>query len=105
MSMAAFDYDLPAEAIAQTPVEPRDAARLMVATDPGGGVEHRRVSDLPDLLGEGDVLVVNDTRVIPARLRLRKPSGGAVEILLLERTEGNGDWEAMVRPGRRVRSG
>ncbi|HKN40807.1 MAG TPA: tRNA preQ1(34) S-adenosylmethionine ribosyltransferase-isomerase QueA [Acidimicrobiia bacterium] len=105
MSMAAFDYDLPAEAIAQTPVEPRDAARLLVATDPGGGVEHRRVSDLPDLLGEGDVLVVNDTRVIPARLRLRKPSGGAVEILLLERTEGNGDWEAMVRPGRRVPSG
>ena len=103
--MAAFDYDLPAEAIAQTPVEPRDAARLLVATDPGGGVEHRRVSDLPDLLGEGDVLVVNDTRVIPARLRLRKPSGGAVEILLLERTEGNGDWEAMVRPGRRVPSG
>jgi len=103
MSMNAFDYDLPEEAIAQTPVEPRDAARLLVAVDDGGGVEHRRVSELPDVLDEGDVLVVNETRVLPARLHLHKATGGAVEVLLLE--ELDGQWEALVRPGRRVPPG
>ena len=103
--MSAFDYELPESAIAQTPVEPRDAARLLVATDPAGAVEHRRVADLPDLLAEGDVLVVNETRVLPARLKLHKPSGGAVEVLLLERVDGDGEWEAMVRPSRRVPPG
>jgi len=99
-----LDYRLPTCAIAQVPVEPRDAARLLV--DRGAGVlaDHRHVRDLADLLGPGDLLVVNDTRVIPARLRLRKPTGGAVEVLLLERRP-EGHWEALVRPSRRVADG
>ncbi len=98
-----FDYDLPESAIAQTPAEPRDSARLLV--DRGDGVDHRRVSDLPDLLQEGDLLVVNDTRVLPARLRLVKPTGGAVEVLLVEPTGRPDEWLALVRPGKRVRDG
>ncbi|MBV9412675.1 MAG: S-adenosylmethionine:tRNA ribosyltransferase-isomerase, partial [Acidimicrobiia bacterium] len=101
--MSAYDYDLPETAIAQTPVEPRDAARLLVATDNDGAVAHHRVADLPDLLDEGDVLVVNETRVLPARLHLNKDTGGAVEVLLLEEVDGH--WEALVRPGRRVPPG
>jgi S-adenosylmethionine:tRNA ribosyltransferase-isomerase len=100
-----FDYRLPAEAIAQEPAEPRDAARLLDATDPAGGPAHRHVRDLPDLLGPGDVLVVNDSRVLPSRLRLRKRTGGGVEVLLLEPHDGAGGWEALVRPGRRVPPG
>ena len=95
-------YELPSTAIAQSPVEPRDAARLLV--DCGDGVAHRRVSDLPALLGSGDVVVVNDTRVLPARLRLRRATGGAVEVLLLHERD-DGDWEALVRPSRRLRPG
>lgn len=102
--MAAFDYYLPAAAIAQEPVEPRTAARLLVATDPTGAVDHRRVADLAELLAPGDVVVVNDTRVRPARLRLRKETGANIELLLIERTR-DGDWEALVRPGRRVAPG
>ncbi len=97
-----LDYDLPSDAIAQTPLEPRDAARLLV--DHGGGVSHRRVGDLPELLRPGDVVVVNDTRVLPARLRMRRATGGAVEVLLLHE-RGDGDWEALVRPSRRLRPG
>jgi S-adenosylmethionine:tRNA ribosyltransferase-isomerase len=98
-----LDYDLPPERIAQRPIEPRDAARLLV--DLGGGPPaHHRVADLPELLEPGDLLVVNDTRVIPARLRLRKPTGGAVEVLLLEQRP-DGGWEALVRPSRRVAVG
>ena len=79
-----FDYALPPERIAQHPIEPRDAARLLVdggSADPPSTVTSR---DLPELLGAGDLLVVNDSRVIPARLRLRRATGGAVEVLLLE---------------------
>jgi S-adenosylmethionine:tRNA ribosyltransferase-isomerase len=97
-------YQLPAEAIAQTPLERRDAARLLVAVDPGGTVEHRRVADLPTLVGTGDVIVVNTSRVLPARLQLTKPTGGRAEVLLLE-PEGDGRWLALVRPGRRLPSG
>ena len=103
MAMQAFDYDLPAEAIAQTPAEPRDSARLLVARA-GRAVTHRRVADLPDELEPGDLLVVNETRVLPARLRLRKSTGGAVEALLLER-HADGWWDALVRPSRRVAVG
>lgn len=101
---ASFDYDLPDAAIAQAPVEPRDAARMLV--DRGAGVEpdHRTVADLPGLLGPGDVVVVNTTRVLRARLHLRKATGGAVEVLLLE-PQDDGRWEALVRPGRRVPPG
>lgn len=109
--MDAFDYDLPADAVAQVPAEPRDAARLLVATGDGTAagrhhVEHRRVRDLPDLLGPGDVLVVNETRVRPSRLALRKATGARVEVLLLAPVDGPpGTWEALVRPGRRVPPG
>ena len=96
-------YFLPQHAIAQTPCEPRDAARLLVdrgTAAPG----HRHVRDLPHLLRAGDLLVVNETRVLPARLLLRKSTGGAVEVLLLEDI-GAGEWLALVRPGRRLPPG
>ena len=105
MDLADFDYPLPHDAIAQRPAEPRDAARLLVdAPLAGGTVAHRNVADLPDLVRPGDLLVVNTTRVLPARLRLRKPTGGEVEVLLLEQDPA-GRWEALVRPSRRVRPG
>ena len=95
-----IDYDLPPLSIAQTPLARRDQARLLV--DRGDRVEHRRVVDLPDLLLPGDLLVVNDTRVLPARLR--RPTGGADEVLLLEPTD-DGWWEALVRPSGKVPAG
>jgi S-adenosylmethionine:tRNA ribosyltransferase-isomerase len=105
MDLADFDYHLPERAIAQRPAEPRDAARLLVdAPLAGGRVAHRTVADLAEFVRPGDVLVVNTTRVLPARLRLHKPSGGEVEVLLLERSPA-GEWEALVRPSRRVRPG
>jgi S-adenosylmethionine:tRNA ribosyltransferase-isomerase len=89
------------------PVEPRDAARLLVDRGPGRAPEHRRVADLADLLAPGDLLVVNDTRVRRARLRLRKPTGGAVEVLLLDPEVGDqvGAHQALVRPSRHVAPG
>ena len=80
MDTAELDYDLPPTLIAQTPIEPRDAARLLVDLGPGTPPDHRHVRDLPSLVGPGDLIVVNDTRVLPARLHLRKPTGGAVEV-------------------------
>ena len=94
MRLDEFDYDLPREFIAQEGVEPRDAARLMVLPA-GGDVEHRRVRDLPSLLDEGDVLVVNESRVLPARVRARKVTGGRAELLFLGRVDGGG-WESLV---------
>lgn len=105
-SIGAFTYDLPASAIAQQPVEPRDAARLLVDGGPDAAPTHLHVSELPDLVGPGDLLVVNDSRVRSARLSLRKASGGIVEVLLLDPIgEDEGTWEALVRPGRRVAPG
>lgn len=104
METARFDYDLPEAAIAQAPVEPRDAARMLVDRGTGAAPAHLRVRDLPSLLGPGDVVVLNTTRVLRARLHLRKPTGGAVEVLLLEPVD-DGRWEALVRPGRRVAPG
>jgi S-adenosylmethionine:tRNA ribosyltransferase-isomerase len=101
---AAPTYDLPDSAIAQTPIEPRDAARLLVDRGPQSPPAHHVVRDLPGLLREGDVLVVNESKVLPARLRLRKATGGAVEVLLLE-DDGEGTWTALVRPGRRLPPG
>ncbi len=103
--MDAFDYYLPDHAIAQEPAEPRTSARLMVATDPAGRVRHALVSALPCLLDAGDLLVLNDTRVIPARLRLRKATGGAVEVLLLEPRTHPLLWHALVRRSSRVPPG
>lgn len=103
---AAPSYDLPESAIAQVPAEPRDSARLLVDRGPGVDPSHLLVRDLPSLLRPGDLLVVNETKVLPARLRLSKATGGAVEVLLLER-EGADErtWSALVRPGRRVPPG
>src|SRR5205085_967043 len=84
---------------------PRDAARLLVDRGPDRPVAHRTVADLPSLLRAGDVVVLNDTRVLPARLRLVKATGGAVEVLLLEPEADDGTWTALVRPGRRVAPG
>ena len=103
MQLSDFDYVLPGERIAQTPIEPRDSARLLVAGNP---VRHLHVSDLADLLLPGDLLVVNETRVIPARLKLRRATGGAAEVLLLEATNGaRTEWEALVRPGKKLQVG
>ncbi|MEP7047914.1 MAG: tRNA preQ1(34) S-adenosylmethionine ribosyltransferase-isomerase QueA [Ilumatobacteraceae bacterium] len=105
MRLSDFDYELPVERIAQVPIEPRDSARLLVdrgSADPA----HMHVHDLPALLREGDLLVVNDTKVIPARLRLHRETGGAAEILLLEPlADDRRTWEAMVRPARKLRVG
>jgi S-adenosylmethionine:tRNA ribosyltransferase-isomerase len=100
-----YDYALPSEAIAQEPAEPRDAARLLVLDRATGTRGEARVGDLPGLLRPGDCLVVNDTRVIPARLLGRlEGTERAVEVLLLHEADG-GAWEALVRPGRRCRPG
>lgn len=100
-----LDYELDPARIAQVPIEPRDAARLLV--DRGHAApEHRFVSDLADLLAPGDLLVVNETKVIPARLRLHRGTGGASEVLLLEpRDADRRTWEALVRPARRLKRG
>jgi S-adenosylmethionine:tRNA ribosyltransferase-isomerase len=107
-----FDYDLPDSAIAQHPLDVRDAARLLVDQGPMNSVGHRIVRDLPDLLEPGDLLVVNNTRVLPARLHLKRASGGAAEVLLLDRLDdgavdsvGSSRWEALVRPSRKVAPG
>ena len=99
-----FDYSLPDDAIAQSPVEPRDSARLLVAAS-GEPVQHRSVADLDTILGPGDLLVVNDTKVLAARLLLNKPTGGAVEVLLLEPTGEHQRWHGLVRPSKRVADG
>jgi S-adenosylmethionine:tRNA ribosyltransferase-isomerase len=105
MRLSDFDYELPPERIAQTPIEPRDAARLLV--DRGAGSpEHRLVRDLPEILRPGDLLVVNETKVLPARLALRRATGGVAEVLVLEPLDGERKvWEALVRPARRLKPG
>lgn len=100
-----FDYDLPSGLIAQRPIEPRDSSRLIVLDRTSGQVDHRSFSDLPEYVRQGDVLVVNETRVLPARLKGAKDeTGGAVEILLL-RERYDKTWECLVRPGRRLKPG
>lgn len=107
MRTADFDYNLPPERIAQTAAEPRDSSRLMVLP-PADGTLHQRFRDLPEFLRPGDALVLNDTRVVRARLTGRLQSGGAAEALLLRRLDGrpcDNLWEAMVRPAKRFRPG
>ncbi len=100
-----FYYELPPDRIAQKPAEPRDSSRLLVFHKDSGQTEHRRFRDLVDYLKEGDVLVVNDSKVIPARLYgVKESTGIAIEIVLL-RARGLDVWEALVRPGRRCRPG
>ncbi|NQT31754.1 MAG: tRNA preQ1(34) S-adenosylmethionine ribosyltransferase-isomerase QueA [Deltaproteobacteria bacterium] len=102
MKTSDFDYQLPPELIAQTPVEPRDQSRLMVLKRSQGSVEHRRFFEITDYLRDGDVLVFNDSRVIPARISGRKAdTGGRVELLLLRRLD-TAVWEALVKPAKRV---
>lgn len=110
-----YEYDLPPSLIAAHPVEPRDASRLMVLrrADPSSAPEHRVFSELPEILRTGDVLVLNETRVIPARIRARRPNGGQAEILLTEPEPGPGEresgggylWRALVKPGRKLPAG
>ena len=105
MLISAFDYDLPDELIAQAPPQTRGSSRMLVLDRRSGSLTHRSVDKLPELLQAGDLLVVNDTRVIPARLLgHRVPSGGAVECLLLAKREAN-QWEALVHPGQKLRPG
>jgi S-adenosylmethionine:tRNA ribosyltransferase-isomerase len=100
-----LDYELPAELIAQRPAERRDHSRLLVHDRATGVTRHCRFDGLPDELPEGTLVVVNDTRVLPARLRLERPGGGAAEVLLLERLGDNGTWEGLARPSRKLRPG
>lgn len=105
MNIELFDYNLPEELIAQEPLAERSASRLLVLDKKSGAVRHRLFSDLPSYLRPGDALVLNNTRVIPARLYGQKEDSGApVELLLLQRRDAV-TWEAIVRPGRRLRTG
>ena len=105
MQLSDIDYELPDGLIAQTPIEPRDSARLLVdrgSAAPRDAVVH----ELPQHLREGDVLVVNDTKVVPARLHLARSTGGAVEVLLLEPLDdAHREWDALIRPGRKMKPG
>jgi len=105
VQLSDIDYELPSQLIAQTPIEPRDSARLLI--DQGAAAPRdATVRDLPSLLRDGDVLVVNDTKVVPARLHLARSSGGAVEVLLLEPLDDtHREWEALIRPGRKMKPG
>ena len=105
MKTSELDYELPPELIAQRPLARRDRSRLLVYERSTGAVQHRRFDDLPDELTAGALTVVNDTRVLPARLRLRRPGGGETEVLLLERVGANGVWEGLARPSRGLRRG
>ena len=105
MKTSDFYYDLPQELIAQTPVEPRNSSRLMILHKDSGELEHRIFKDLPEYLRPGDCLILNDSRVLPARLLgQRLPGGGACEVLLLI-DRGEKTWECLVRPGRHMREG
>lgn len=99
-----FYYDLPEELIAQTPIEPRDCSRLLVYDRKSDKIEHRIFKDILSYLNEGDVLVINDTKVLPARLFAQTPNGGAVEVLLLKRLDID-EWEVLVKPGRKATVG
>jgi S-adenosylmethionine:tRNA ribosyltransferase-isomerase len=104
MRTSELDYDLPPELIAQHPSARRDESRLLVCERASGVIRHRRFRDLPEELPDGSLVVVNDTRVVPARLRMRRETGGEAEVLLLEHVE-DGVWEALARPTRRLRAG
>lgn len=104
MKKSDFYFDLPEELIAQTPIQKRDHSRLLVLDRKSGEIEHRHFYDLPAYLQEGDCLVVNDSRVLPARLLGSRSTGGSVELVLL-RDLGDGRWECLSRPGRKTRPG
>jgi S-adenosylmethionine:tRNA ribosyltransferase-isomerase len=105
MKSEALEYELPPELIAQQPTERRDESRLLVYDRESGDVRHRGFADLPEELVRGELVVVNDTRVLPARIRARRKTGGEVEVLLLEPLGEDGLWEGLARPSRRLRAG
>jgi len=105
MKSSELEYQLPPELIAQRPLERRDHSRLLVYERATGAVRHRRFDELPEELPPETLTVVNDTRVLPARLRLERPGGGQAEVLLLERLGQNGLWEGLARPSRKLRAG
>src|SRR5919205_2973896 len=102
MNLSELDYQLPPELIAQRPLERRDDSRLLVYERATGDVRHRLFSELPDALEPDELVVVNDSRVIPARIPIERPRG---EVLLLERTGVDGLWEGLARPTRRLKAG
>ena len=104
MKRVELEYSLPPELIAQHPATRRDESRLLVLLRASGEVRHRRFRDLPEELAD-ELVVVNDTRVLPARLRLERPGGGDAEVLLLEPLNGAGEWEGLARPTRRLKPG
>ena len=104
MKKSDFYFDLPEELIAQTPLKQRDASRLLLLSRETGEIQHKHFFDLPDYLNAGDCLVLNDSRVLPARLMGNRLTGGAVEVVLL-RDLGGGRWECLTRPGRKTRPG
>jgi S-adenosylmethionine:tRNA ribosyltransferase-isomerase len=110
LSMDQFDYVLPEDRIGQEPAEPRDSARLLVSLSDAEEPQHRHVYDLPDFVRPGDVIVLNETRVIPARILLTKPTGGIVEVMLVDVLDDGSNgadrtWKALVRPSRKVKVG
>ena len=107
MFVSRLDYELPEDLIAQRPAEPRDASRLMVVDVARNSMAHHTFRDLPDFLRPGDALVLNETKVLPARVEARKPTGGAVELLFLRDLgpDGGGAWEVLARPSKRLRPG
>ena len=102
MKLSDFSYDLPEELIAQTPLQQRDASRLLVLNRRTGEYQDRHFNDILDYFQPGDCLIANDSRVIPARLQAKRPTGGAVEIFLL-RPRADDCWECLVKPGRNAR--
>ena len=104
LNTKSYFYDLPEELIAQTPAEPRDSSRLLVYHKSSGEIEHKIFRDVLDYLKPGDVLVVNNTRVLPARLYGKKESGAQIEVLLLKRIDLN-TWETLAKPGKRLKVG
>ncbi|MEG2570613.1 MAG: S-adenosylmethionine:tRNA ribosyltransferase-isomerase, partial [Clostridia bacterium] len=104
MKKSDFYFDLPEELIAQTPIERRDSSRLLTLERKSGKCRHMHFHDIIDLLNPGDCLVLNDSRVLPARLIGERETGGAVEVLLL-RDLGNGVWECLTRPGKKTHVG
>ena len=107
MLVSRLDYELPEELIAQRPAEPRDTSRLMVVDVARNSIAHHTFRDLPDFLRPGDALVLNETKVLPARVEARKPTGGAVELLFLRDLgpDGGGAWEVLARPSKRLGPG
>src|SRR3954462_12783458 len=105
MRSSELDYDLPQELIAQHPLDRRDASRLLVHARASGETRHRRFDELPLELSEGTLVVVNDTRVLPARLRLARPGGGGAGVVRRERVGSKGTWEGLAPPSRKLRPG